>query len=99
MPRRRGGTMSTMGLVEVVGVAARLVTIAESATGVVVAALAITLLFSLYESFQDREKQVVQLDALAGAPPSGVQMLETAADHAMQEELARTFDEWRDWAA
>ena len=82
-----------------VGVAARLVTIAESATGVVVAALAITLLFSLYESFQDREKQVVQLDALAGAPPSGVQMLETAADHAMQEELARTFDEWRDWAA
>jgi len=82
-----------------IGVAARLVTIAESATGIIVAALAITLLFSLYESFQDREKQVVQLDALAGAPPSGVQILETTSEHGMQDELIKTFDEWRSWAA
>jgi hypothetical protein len=82
-----------------IGVAARVATVAESVTGIIVAALAITLLFSLYESFQDREKLVVTLDALAGAPPSGVQILETAADHNMQDELTRTFDEWRDWAA
>ena len=72
-----------------IGVAARLVTIGESATGLVVAALAITLLFSLYESFQDREKLVVTLDALAGAPPSGVQILETASEHGMKDELIR----------
>jgi hypothetical protein len=82
-----------------IGIPARLVTVAESATGIVIAALAITLLFSLYESFQDREKLVVQLDALAGAPPSGVQMLETASDHGMRDELINTFDDWRDWAA
>jgi hypothetical protein len=82
-----------------VGVAARLTTIAESATGVVVAALAITLLFSLYESFQDREKLVVTLDALAGAPPSGVQILETASEHGMKDELIKTFDEWKNWSA
>ena len=57
------------------GVFARLVTIAESATGVIVAALAITLLFSLYESFQEREELDVTLDAMAGAPPSGVHMV------------------------
>ncbi len=81
------------------GVAARLVTIAESTTGIIVAALAITLLFSLYESFQDREKLVVTLDAMAGAPPSGVQILETTSEHSMPDELIKTFDEWREWAA
>src|SRR6202035_1717292 len=81
------------------GVPARLATIAESATGVILGALAITLLFSLYESFQRREELVVTLDAFAGAPPSGVQMLETAAAHGMRDELINTFDDWRQWAA
>jgi hypothetical protein len=81
------------------GVPARLTTIAESTTGVVLAALAITLLFSLYESFQRREELVVQLDAFAGAPPNGMQILETGAQPGMQEQLVRTFEEWRGWAA
>src|ERR1700732_3351212 len=81
------------------GVPARLATIAESATGVILGALAITLSCSLYESFQRREELVVTLDAFAGAPPSGVQMLETAASHGMPEELIKTFDDWKQWAA
>jgi hypothetical protein len=81
------------------GVIARLFTIAESATGVGVAALVITLLFSLYESFQRREELVVTLDALAGAPPSGVQILETAAEFKQPGRLTQTFDEWRAWSA
>jgi hypothetical protein len=82
-----------------VGVPARMATIAESTTGIIIAALAITLLFSLYEAFQRREELVVTLDALAGAPPSGVQILETAATHGMREELIKTFDDWKVWAA
>ena len=78
---------------------ARAVIIAESATGVGIAALVITLLFSLYESFRAREELVVSLDAMAGAPPSGVQILETAAKHGMRPELKATFDEWRRWSA
>ena len=82
-----------------IGLWARLFTIAESTTGVGLAALVITLLFSLYESFQRREELVVQLDALAGAPPSGVQILETAAELTMREQLVKTFDDWRAWTA
>ena len=81
------------------GFAMRVFTIAESATGIGVAALVITLLFSLYESFQRREELVVALDAMAGAPPSGVQILETAADLNMRGELVKTFDDWRAWMA
>jgi Ion channel len=81
------------------GFLARGTIIAESATGVVLAALAITLLFSLYESFRSREELVVSLDALAGAPPTAVQLLETAAKHHMRPPLDDTFDDWRKWSA
>jgi hypothetical protein len=77
----------------------RLVIISESITGVVVAALAITLLFQLYDAFRSREEAVISLDALAGAPPSAVQLLETAAAPTMDGALKETFDEWRRWSA
>jgi len=81
------------------GVVARLAVLFESATGVGIAALVITLLFSLYASFQEREELVVQLDAIAGAPPSGVQLLETVFERGLREELVKTFDDWRRWSA
>ena len=81
------------------GLGARVTIIFESATGVAIAALVITLLFSLYEAFQRREEMVVTLDALAGAPPSGVQILETVAERKMPQRLETTFDEWRAWMA
>jgi len=81
------------------GIGARLAIIFESATGVAIAALVITLLFSLYQSFQEREELVVTLDAVAGAPPSGVQLLETAAERGLRDELVKTFADWREWSA
>src|SRR6267378_7976151 len=82
------------------GWAPRLTIIFESATGVGIAALVITLLFSLYAAFQEREELVVTLDALAGAPPSGLQILErAAADRGLRPELVKTFDDWRKWSA
>jgi hypothetical protein len=81
------------------GILARVFTIGESATGVAIAALAITLLFSLYDSFQRREELVVSLDALAGAPPSGLQILETSAELGIRDQLGLTFNEWRAWTS
>jgi Ion channel len=81
------------------GAGARIVAVAETATGVALIALVISLLFSLYRSFQDREELVVTLDALAGAPPSGVQILEVAAQYHMPDTVSSTFDDWRRWSA
>lgn len=78
---------------------ARVLIFVESATGVGTAALAISMLFELYGSFRSREEAVVALDALAGAPPSAVQLLETAAQPGMDDILKETFDEWRKWSA
>jgi hypothetical protein len=78
---------------------ARTIVFLETATGIGVAALAITLLFELYGSFRSREESIVALDALAGAPPSAVQLLETSAEKGMDDVQKETFDEWRGWSA
>jgi hypothetical protein len=83
--------------IEATGVATRVFAAVEAASGFGLFALVISLLFSLFSSFQRRETAVVALDALAGAPPSGVQLLETCAKDSMPEQLVATFDEWRLW--
>src|SRR2546422_3365302 len=71
----------------------------ERAKGGALGAAAITLLFGFSGSFRAREEAVVALDALAGAPASAVQLLETAAAPTMDGILKDTFEEWRKWSA
>ncbi|HEX6348603.1 MAG TPA: potassium channel family protein [Candidatus Dormibacteraeota bacterium] len=78
---------------------ARAVVLVEAGTGLGTVALVISMLFSLYSSFQRRESLVITLDASAGAPPSGVQLLETVRKFKMPDHLDRTFDEFRLWSA
>jgi len=78
---------------------ARFFIVAESVTGIGVAAVAITLLFTLYDAFRSREEAVIALDALAGAPPAGVYLLEFAASHSLRPRLTETFEDWRKWTA
>lgn len=91
----------TLGFGDIVpaGTAARAVILAEAGTGLGTVALVISMLFSLYGSFMRREALVVTLDASAGAPPSGLLLLETARKLDMPELVDETFTEWRRWAA
>jgi hypothetical protein len=82
------------------GVLSRLTSIAAGGVGLGIVALTITYLFSLYANFQRREVQVVTLDARAGAPPSGIQLLETCAKFDDEnQELEQIFEQWEHWAA
>jgi hypothetical protein len=81
------------------GAVARTLTSFEAATGLGLIAVVISFLFSIVTSFQRRETAVVSLDALAGAPPSGVQLLDACARYRMPQQLEKTLDEWRVWSA
>ncbi len=78
---------------------ARLFTLMAAATGLSIFAAVLTLLFTLYGSFQRREVAVVVLEAGAGAPPSGVTLLETYALAGILSDLPRVFESWQAWAA
>jgi hypothetical protein len=96
-----GITFLTIGYGDVLakGILSRLVELLAAGTGLGVVALGITYLFSLYGSFQRREQLVTTLDARAGAPPSGVAMLETYVQLGLWDDLRRTLAEWEVWAA
>ncbi len=94
-------SLLTIGFGDIVptGRVARVVVTLEGASGLGIVALVISLLFSLFSSFQRREVQVITLDATAGAPPSGVQILETCAKFDMPGHLVDIFTAWKLWAA
>ncbi len=91
----------TLGFGDIVptGGLARAVVTVEAGTGLGTVALVISMLFSLYGNFMSRERLVIMLDASAGAPPSGVLLLESARKLKMPELLDQTFGEFRPWAA
>ncbi|GAC1613792.1 MAG: hypothetical protein NVS9B1_22690 [Candidatus Dormibacteraceae bacterium] len=94
-------SLLTIGFGDIVpsGAAARILVMFEAGTGLGVVAVVISLLFSLYASFQRRETLIITLDPLAGAPPSGVTLLENSLRFDMLDHLGETFDEWKLWSA
>ncbi|MBV9355502.1 MAG: two pore domain potassium channel family protein [Chloroflexi bacterium] len=96
-----GTSMLTIGFGDLapVGGAARFVSLVAGATGLGLFALVISFLFTLYGAFQRREVAVVVLEAAAGAPPSGVTLLETYALAGILDDLPRVFETWQAWAA
>jgi Ion channel len=94
-------SMLTIGFGDFVATraAARVVSIAAGATGLGMFALVITFLYSITVAFQRREITVLTLEAGAGAPPSGVTLLETYALAGITEDLGRAFERWQEWAA
>jgi hypothetical protein len=96
-----GTALFTLGFGDMVGsgAAARFVLLLDASSGLAVVALVISFLFTLHGSFQRREVLVLTLDDPAGAPPSGVTLLETYARLGMQGDLALTFRAWEAWCA
>ena len=96
-----GTSMLTIGFGDYVplGGLSRAISLVAAATGLGLFAAVLTLLFTLYGSFQRREVSVVVLEAGAGAPPSGVTLLETYALAGILDDLPRMFEQWQAWAA
>ncbi len=96
-----GESVLTIGFgdISAVGGLARVAAVVGGGLGLGVLALGITYLFSLYASFQRREILVVRLEPRAGAPPSGVALLEAYGAADMRDGLAPFFLDWEAWAA
>ena len=96
-----GTGLLTIGFGDIVPTAlvTRLIVMASAGLGLGTVALVITYLFSLYGSFQRREVLVTTLDARAGAPPSGVALLETCQRSELLGDLPDLFADWERWAA
>ena len=93
-----GSSLLTLGFVRAEDLPTTVLAFAEAADGLILLALLITFLPSMYGAFSRREHAVAQVEILAGSPPSASEML--LRFHAikgvdtMDEEV---WEPWQDW--
>jgi Ion channel len=95
-----GTSLFTIGFGDIVATGfTRAVVVAEGATGLGLVAVVIAYLPVLYASFNRREVGIMLLDARAGSPPSGPELLRHASEAHDKQGLITLFGEWERWAA
>jgi voltage-gated potassium channel Kch len=96
-----GTSILTIGYGDLVptGGATRFIAIAAGMSGLGVFAVTTAYLFALFGSFQSREVFVVILGSRAGAPPSGVMLLENYGRLGIHDEVCTVFESAMHWAA
>ncbi|HYG71141.1 MAG TPA: hypothetical protein VEC15_02490, partial [Actinomycetota bacterium] len=92
-----GSSMFTLGFAPRGGTAQIVLDFTAAGVGLVVLALFVTYLPSLYAGFQRRERGVAKLEVRAGQPPTGVYLLELAWNVGRLENLRELWAEWEDW--
>jgi hypothetical protein len=77
----------------------RAVAVLGGATGLGLFAVVIAYLPVLYQAFNRREVGVLLLDARAGSPPSGPELLHRMGSAGVASSLPQLFAEWERWVA
>jgi hypothetical protein len=96
-----GTSLLTIGYGDVVPAQAfaRMVSVVAATSGLAVLALVTAFLFQIFAAFQQREVFVVTLGTRAGAPASGVTLLENYARLGIATDLDDLFEEGQRWSA
>ncbi|MEO6715349.1 MAG: hypothetical protein ABIM89_18265 [Mycobacteriales bacterium] len=97
--REGGSSLLTLGFATTDTAAATVVGFAAAASGLIVVALQIGYLPTLYAAFNRRETLVTRLQSRAGEPAWGPEIL--ARHHAIGtiDNIASMYDDWETWAA
>ena len=94
-----GSSLLTLGTVNPRGTAHAAVMFSEAGIGLLLLALLITFLPSLYAAFARREAMVALLEVRAGSPPSGIEnLLRFHRIHGL-ERLKEQWPRWEKWFA
>jgi len=94
-----GSSLLTLGFTPVHGVPQTLLAFSEAALGLMLAALFIAYLPTIYQAFARREAAVTMLEVRAGAPPSAIEMLLRYRRIQGLEQLSLAWIEWERWFA
>src|SRR6266540_206868 len=95
-----GSSLFTIGFGDVVATGwTRAIVVTEGATGLGLVAVVIGYLPVLYQAFNRREVGVLLLDARAGSPPSGPELLRRTGESGGFSQLHELFAYWERWAA
>src|SRR5262245_4050680 len=94
-----GSSIFTLGFVRPSGPAPSAIVFLAAASGLALVAMLIAYLPVLYAAFNRRETQVTTLEALAGAPAWGPELLARQALIGDVAYLPKVYERWTEWAA
>ncbi|MDQ4094850.1 MAG: hypothetical protein M3174_01405 [Actinomycetota bacterium] len=94
-----GSSMFTLGFEASRTTGSNIIDFLAAATGLVVVALLIAYLPTLYAAFNRRETLVTMLQSRAGAPAWGPEILARHHQVGLTSDLPRLYSEWERWAA
>ena len=94
-----GSSIFTLGFIRPSGPAPAIVVFLAAASGLALVAMLIAYLPVLYAAFNRREIQVTTLEALAGSPPWGPELLARQALIGDVAYLPKVYDRWTEWTA
>jgi hypothetical protein len=97
--RESGSALLTLGFAPVEGAAQTLLAFSEATFGLMMIALLIAYLPTIYSAFQRREAAVNLLEVRAGRPPSAVEMIERFYRNHGLDRLAEQWQAWESWFA
>jgi hypothetical protein len=92
-----GSSLTTLGFVAPSAASLLVAAVVEAVIGLVLLALLITYLPSLYSSFSRRESLVTKLEVRAGSPPSGTELLWRAWVVGRFDTLDGVWTDWESW--
>ncbi len=95
--RESGSSLLTLGFDRPEGFASALLAFVEATVGLVLLALLITYLPSLYSAFSRREAHVTKLEVRAGSPPSGTELLSRVYTLGRGDLLNKLWLDWEDF--
>lgn len=97
--RVAGSSLFTLGFAAPTAPSTTAIAFLAAASGLVVVALQIAYLPALYAAFNRRETLVTMLDAIAGTPPWGPELLARQSIIGNLAYLPRLYERWMEWAA
>jgi hypothetical protein len=92
-----GSSVLTLGFERPPDLPSTVLAFTEAGTGLVMLAMLITYLPTIYGSFSRRETAVTDLEIRAGSPPSGVEMIERYWILGRIDRLEEVWRRWEEW--
>ncbi len=94
-----GSSLFTLGFERVDGLVPMILTFTESTIGLIMVALLIAYLPTMYGAFQRREEAVTMLEVRAGSPPTAIEMIRRFARLGRWERMDEMWASWEVWFA
>jgi hypothetical protein len=94
-----GSSLLTLGYASVDTIPSKLLEISEAMIGLILVALLIAYLPTIYSAFAKRETNVALLEGRAGSPPSAVEMIARTHRTGELENLHEVWVSWQRWFA